>query len=383
MKILHVFPFFSVKFGGGTCDLMYKLARAQKECGHEVTIYTGHYMLDREYADSLAGVTVKAFYSVFNSLRLYLSLTMISEAKTGLKNFDIIHLHAFRTFQNIVIHHYAKKYNVPYVMDAHGSAPLHTRRRGLKRLFDFLLGYKILKNASKCIGETNMGCEEYRELGVADNEIVLVPPPFPVEEFEKLPPEGLFRDKFNIADKRIVMFLGRIHEIKGIDFLVESFYELTKIRDDVLLVIVGSDDGFKSILEELIARLKISDKVLFTGFMSGDAKLSALVDADIVVQTSRYEQGAWAPIEAVLCNTPIIVSSNSGAGEDVKRMDAGYLVQWGNRTELRDLMQMIFDSPAEAMAKVKKGKEHVRNNLSMSSKVREYEKLYLDCMSSK
>ena len=383
MKILHVFLFFSVKFGGGTCDLIYKLARAQRQRGHEVTVYTSDFNLDQAYADSLEGVTVKPFRSLLNSLRLYLMPGMLNEAKTRLKGFDVIHLHALRTFQNAVIHHYARKYNIPYVIDAHGSAPLHTRRRGLKWLFDLLVGYRRLKDAGRCIGETNMGCDEYRDLGEPDNQIILIPPPFPVEEFAELPAEGLFRDKFNIADKEIVMFLGRIHEIKGIDFLVESFHELTKTRNDLLLVIVGPDDGFKSTLEELIAKLKISDKVLFTGFMSGDGKLSALVDADIVVQTSLYEQGAWAPIEAVLCNTPIIVSSNSGAGEDVKRMDAGYLVEWGNRTELRDLMEKILDSPAEALVKVRKAKEYVRNNLSMSSKVLEYEKLYLYCMRSK
>ncbi len=47
----------------------------------------------------------------------------------------------------------------------------------------------------------------------------------------------------NINSKHIVMFLGRIHWIKGLDLLVESFHEMTKSRDDAILVIVGNDDG--------------------------------------------------------------------------------------------------------------------------------------------
>ncbi len=380
MNILHVFPFFSVKYAGGTCDFIYKLAKAQQQRGHNVTIYTGDYKLDQEYANSLKGVAIQSFPSFLNIFRLYIMPSLIAETKRNLKNFDVIHLHVFRTFQNIVLYHYARKYNIPYVVDAHGSAPLHTRRKRFKFFFDLLYGYRMLREASKCIAETNVGIDEYKDLGVENNNIVLLQPPFPVEEFAKLPRKGMFREKFRIADKRVVMFLGRIHWIKGIDFLVEAFYELTKLREDVFLVIVGSDDGFKTELDKLINTLKLSDKVLYTGFMGGFDKLEALVDADIVVQTSRYEQGAWAPIEAVLCDTPIIVSTNSGAGEDVEKMDAGYLVEWGDKIGLRDTIQYILNNQAEAKAKTLKAKEFIQNNLSMSNKILEYESLYLECI---
>ncbi|MDD5773380.1 MAG: glycosyltransferase family 4 protein [bacterium] len=376
MKILHVFIFFSLKHAGGTCDLIYKLARAQKQEGHDVTILTGDYKLDNEYAKSLEGVSIISSRSYLNSLRLYIMPGLFDEKKINFKNFDIIHFHAFRTFQNIAVYHYAKKYNIPYVIDAHGSAPRHTRRKALKRLFDNIFGYKMLRDSKKCIAETNVGIDEYKELGVKDNDIILIQPPFPVEDFVQLPSRGLFRDKFKIQDKKVIMFIGRINWIKGIDFLVEGFNELIKIRNDVILVIVGSDDGFKPKLDELIKKLNIEDKVLFAGFCSGRDKLSALVDADIVVQTSRYEQGAWAPIEAVLCDTPIIVSNNSGAGEDVKKMDAGYLVEWGNNTELRDRMNFILEHREEALSKTRKAKKFIRENLSMSSKIKEYGKLY-------
>ena len=149
------------------------------------------------------------------------------------------------------------------------------------------------------------------------------------------------------------MFLGRIHWIKGIDILTEAFARVTARRPDALLAIAGPDDGYRGTLETLSARLGIQDRVLFTGFLGGAHKLSALVDADVVVQTSRYEQGAWAPIEAVLCGTPIIVSDNSGAGEDVRRMDAGYLVEFGNVGDLAGKIEHVLDRPEEARAKAR------------------------------
>jgi len=176
------------------------------------------------------------------------------------------------------------------------------------------------------------------------------------------------------------MFLGRIHWIKGPDFLVESFDELAKWRNDVTLVIVGNDDGYKSTLEKLIDKLNLSDKVLFTGFLGGAEKISALVDADVIVQTSRYEQGAWAPFEAVLCGTPIIVTKHTGAGEDVKRLDAGYLVEFSNKKELAELILRILKDPVEAIAKAGQAAEYIRENMSITKRIEDYEKLYIECM---
>lgn len=378
MKTLHVFSQFS-PHAGGSADLIYKLSKALAWRGHEVAIYTSDFKLDQEYIDSLQGVDVYPFHSWLDLPGFHLTPGLITEARRKIKDFDIMHLHSYRCFQNIVIHHYAQKYGIPYVLDAHGSTPRLGKRR-LKWLFDVIFGYRILRDASRCISETQMGVKEYQELGVSQDKIVLISPPFDTEEFSQLPPFGRFRDKYKIKEKHIIMFLGRIHWLKGIDFLVESFYDLAQYRSDTILVIVGPDDGYKSTLEDLIGKLNLSQRVLFTGFLGGEDKLSALVDADMVVQTSRYEQGAWAPFEAVLCSTPIIVSSNSGTGEDVSRIDAGYLVEWGNKSELSNAMQYILDNPNEAAIKTKRAKEYIETNLSMSKRVVEYEELYTKCI---
>jgi len=381
MKILQVFDWFSLAHGGGTVDILYRLSRALMQRGHEVVIYTSDFELDQEYIDSLRGVKVYPFHSWLNLPGVHLTPGMVGEVRRRLKDFDVIHLHCFRSFQNIVIHHYARRYGVPYVVDAHGSTPrMAGERRGfkwmLKWLFDVIFGYKLSRDASRVIAQTEVGVSEYKELGVNKGKIILISPPFDIKEFSQLPSPGLFRQKYNVKEKRIVLFLGRIHWIKGLDFLIESFSELAQSKSDAILVIVGPDDGYKSTLDKLIEDLDLSDRVLFTGFLGGEEKLSALVDADLLVQTSVYEQGAWAPFEAILCNTPIIVSSNSGAGEDVKRIDAGYLVEYDNKNELRDVMQYVLDNPSEAQKKTQKAKEYIKSTLSLDKGIEKYEELY-------
>jgi len=174
------------------------------------------------------------------------------------------------------------------------------------------------------------------------------------------------------------MSIGRINYIKGLDFLVESFHILSLSRQSIILVIVGPDDGYQDELESLVNKLELVNKVIFTGFLGGQDKLEALVDADVVVQPSRYEQAAWAPIEAVLCGTPIIVSSDSGSGEDVKRMNAGYLVDYGDKNQMVQMIQAILDNPDKAEEKVNRAKEYIVNNLQFSNNVEDYERLYLE-----
>jgi glycosyltransferase involved in cell wall biosynthesis len=390
MKILHNFSFFSLRRGGGTVDLIYKLSKAQAQRGHDVAIYTTDYDLDRDYINSLKGVHVVPFHSWLNISPLYFFFApaFIREIRRSLREFDVVHLHCLRSFDNLVISHYARKYGCPYVVDAHGSAPRGIEgtawfRRMIRWLFDLFFGNRILKGATFVIAESEVGVREYRELGVTQKKIVLITPLHDFSIFSRLPARGMFREKYNLEGKRIIVFMGRINWVKGLDFLVESFYEVLRYRNDAVLVIVGSDDGYKAELENLIEKLGISNKVLFTGFLNGQDKLSALVDADVFVQTSRYEQGAWAPYEAVMCNVPIIVSDNSGAGEDVKKMDTGYLVKFGNKEDLADKIQYVLNNPDKAAEKTRKAKEYIVENLSLERGIHKYEQVYETCVREK
>ena len=85
---------------------------------------------------------------------------------------------------------------------------------------------KIIKNASILIAETQVGVEEYFQLCSTLNRenIVVLSPPFDTDEYVTLPQRGDFRKKFNIYDdEKVISFLGRVHYIKGNDFLIKGF----------------------------------------------------------------------------------------------------------------------------------------------------------------
>jgi len=248
---------------------------------------------------------------------------------------------------------------------------------------DRVIGRRILRDAARCISETELGRQEYLVAGVEPNRVAVIPLPLPVDDFRQLPPRGRFRRRFGVGEQRVVMFLGRVHWIKGIDFLVRAFAELAERREDVLLAVVGPDDKYRASLDKLIRDLGLTGKVLFTGYLGGGDKLEALVDADVVVQTSRYESGARPPFEAVLCGTPIVVSDNSGAGADVRKADAGYLATFGDVSDLREKVAYVLDHPEEARQRARKGKKYIERHLAIGTQAQEYERLYEQCIAER
>lgn len=385
MKICHAFLFFSIKFAGGTSDLMYKICKAQIKQGQDPCILTGNHNFDQQLAETIPQVrfeVVKSYldkegFSIMPSLPFILS--------KEISGFDVVHMHVFRTFQNVLLYYYCKKHNVPYLVDAHGAVPYYHRKNRLKQLFDRLWGRRILQDAGLLIAETEVGVQEYLECdpSIPRKRIRVISPPFDTDEFEELPLKGGFRKKYLIdTSKKIIMFLGRVHHIKGNDFLIRGFAELCKMRDDVILAIVGSDDGHMDECKRLTKELRISEHVLFTGFIAGAEKNEALVDADIVAQMSRQEQGAWAPFEAVLCGTPIMVSRGTGSAEDVERLDAGELVTFGDIDDFVSAANNILSNYEAAKKRTLQAKAYIEENMSMNARSEEYIDAYNEAISN-
>ena len=174
-----------------------------------------------------------------------------------------------------------------------------------------MISEKVLKKASKIIALSDVEAQQYRSMGVSDEKIAVVTNGIDLSEYAVLPPRGPFKRKFNIPNnKKIILYLGRIHKTKGIDILVKAYAYLIKEMkyNHALLVIAGPDDGYLSEVRSLVASLGISDSVLFTGFIRSEDKLSALVDADVFVTPSFYGFPVTF-LEACATGTPLVTTN--------------------------------------------------------------------------
>lgn len=381
MKILEVTNLFS-PVHGGVAESAFQLSRYLALRGHDVTLFTSDYQITHEFPDKIPAVKVHVFKTCLNLANFHVTPGILMQTRS-IKKFDIVHLHNLRTFQNVIIGHYANKNGIPFILQPYGGVNPVLHKQTLKRLYDRVVGNRILQKASKIIAGVEVEIEEMNKMGVDRSRIITIPHLYDTAEFTSLPPKGQFREKYDIKEKHIIMFLGRIHKIKGIDFLIDAFNQLSKQRQDVLLVVVGPDGGYKSTLEEQIVRLDLSEKVLFTGQLRGAEKVSALVDASMLVQTSIYERSPGSPFDAILADTPIIITSGTGAGEVVSRLDAGYLVEYGKILELVTLMQKVLNDPAEIKEKTRKARQYILDNLSWQKRVEDYERVYESVVTSR
>ena len=379
MKILQAFDFLSLPHGGGTVDIVYKLSEALAQRGHSVTICTGNYEHDPDYLHRLteARVVVKMCRSYFNRHGIYLMPGLV---RLDIKDYDVIHLHCYRSLQNIMLFIKATAYGIPYIIDAHGSTVPHSgRKTSLLDVYDSMYGRALIEHAKYVIAETAVGVAEWEKLGASRVKIRVQHPLLDTSEFDRLPERGLFRQAYGLGDYPIILFLGRIHQAKGIDTLLHSFCQIARNRES-RLVIAGQDDGYKDTLVRLATEMNIRDKIAFVGHISGRVKLGALVDADMLVQPSRNEAGVRPSLEAIMCHTPVIVSRNTGAGNKIAEFDGGLLFNCNSDQELASAIQEILNNPVEASARTKKAREYILDTLSLEKQIGQYEQLYWKAM---
>lgn len=338
MNILQVTNFFKPSWeAGGPARVTYEISKTLASKGHKVTVYTSDGFKSRLDVEKNKPVDVdgiKVYY--FKNLSTYFSQKLIFPilyylpviVRKNIKNFDIIHIHEHRTFLAVIIHYYAKKQKIPYIIHAHGSVLPFFQNQKLKKAFDFIVGNKILKDASKVIALTYAEREQFIKMSIDEDKIEIVPNGIDFSIYENLPERGLFRSKYGInKNEKVILYLGRIHRIKGVDLLVEAFSDLANKIENIKLVIAGPDDGFLSTLKAQIEHLRIGDKILFTGPLYEIDKLEAYVDADVYVLPSIYEAFPVTVLEACACGVPVIVTDRCGIADLVSGR-VGFVVKY-------------------------------------------------------
>lgn len=375
MKILQSIDLISRLHGGGVVNISYHLSQSLALRGHDTTIYTSDFKIDQEDIDCLQGVKVYSFQSWLNILGLHITPGLVMEIKKSLSQFDIVHIHQYRSFQNVIIHHYAIKYGVPYLISAHGSLTTYFYRKWIKRIFDMLWGYKILKDASRVLALSPVEVEQYKSMGVNEDKISIIPNGIDISEIDSVPEKGEFRKKYGLnSEQKIILYLGRIHKIKGLDLLANAFVDISKTLKNTILVITGPDGGYLSTLMNLVDNLGINDKVLFTGPLHDRDKFDAYADADVYVLPSIYEAFPVTVLEAFACGTPVVVTDRCGIA-DIIDNKAGLVVPYNENSLSEALLRILTDEDMRTRFG-ETGRALVREKYSWSRIIEQMENLY-------
>jgi glycosyltransferase involved in cell wall biosynthesis len=269
------------------------------------------------------------------------------------------------------------------VLSAHGSLPRLVERKTAKRFFDRLFGKRLIRHAARLIAVSPAEMEQYRRAQIAPAKTALVLNGLDLEEFEDLPPAGTFRHRHGIPPEApLVLALGRVHRIKGLDHLIGTLARVRQDCRETMLVIAGPDDGDLGRLRDMAAGLDLQDDVGFPGSLYGRDRLAALVDADVVVAPAPYEIFGLVPFEALMCGTPVIVGEGSGSSELIRKAGAGYLVPFGDSAALEEALLQVVAHPADSHVLVRRGQAFVRQELDWNRTAARLEGIYAQMSSS-
>jgi len=390
MKILQVTPTYPPAWSyGGITKAVYKITEELCKRGHEVEVWTSDALDLHSRVKSTDISTVRAeakiryfknlSFALTRLLNVHVTLGMLISSKRELNNFDVVHLHGARAFQNLMLFPYLKKHGVPYVFQAHGSLPRIYAKQRLKRIYDVFFGYRLLRDASKVIALSQMEAEQYKYMGVPEEKIEVIPNGIDPSDYNDLPPKDSFKKKFKIPeDKKVILYLGRIHKTKGIDFLVNAYAHIINDMkyDDVVLVIAGPDDGYLGKAKSIVSHLGISNRVLFTGFLTEYEKLSAFVDSCIFINMCAIEPFGIVSLEGSMCYNPVLVSQGTMMARIVNEGHFGFSIKYGDIDSLAGSIRTLIENHILAEEMGKKGRNFIMKNFSWENIVDKLERIY-------
>lgn len=246
----------------------------------------------------------------------------------------------------------------PYFVYTHGMLdPWFKRRYPLKHLKKWLYWpwgeYRVLRDAAAVI----FTCEEerllarqsfwlYRAREVVGSYGTSEPPSDAAALAET------FLARFpELRGKRALLYLGRIHEKKGGDLLVDAFARVAADAPDLQLVMAGpgEEDRVRQ-LKSRAVELGIAARITWTGMLQGDLKWGAFHAADVFCLPSHQENFGIAVVEALACGKPVLLSDKVNIWREIEQDGAGIVAADTLAGTIDTLQRWLALAPAEAAA---------------------------------
>ncbi len=262
--------------------------------------------------------------------------------------YDLIHSHYWLSGRVGMI--LGRKWRVPHVVTFHTLAKTKMRARAGEKETDLRIGVeeRVARGADGVIVSTEQEKQDlislYRTPGP---KIRVIPAGVDLGMF-KPNDRNVARNDLGIDHKKVILYVGRIEPIKGLDNLLEAV-ALLEDQDDTVLLIVGGKPGDDSELERLKSQareLGIGDKVVFTGAVPQCRLPTYYSAADVFVLPSYTESFGLAALEAMACGTPVVASRVGGLSTFIRNGETGYLIPWRCPEPFAQRLDMLLANPA-------------------------------------
>ncbi len=159
------------------------------------------------------------------------------------------------------------------------------------------------------------------------------------------------RRKLGLDDGKIILFVGRVERLKGIDKIIQALPCLEDIKSR--LVVVGEDGnrpGEIKNLKTLAEKLGVADRVTFTGLVAYEKLPDYYNAADVFVFPSYYESFGLAPLESLACGTPVVANRVGDLVNIIREGKTGYVLPDNAPERLAEKIALVLRAQTEDTA---------------------------------
>jgi glycosyltransferase involved in cell wall biosynthesis len=326
LKILHVISTINPA-SGGPIEGLVQLETINQNDGHTVDVAT----MDPPDASYVNSFPFQVFAHGPSKMNYGYNGRFVPWLRENAKNYDVVVVNGIWQYHSFAVRQALQGSEIPYVVFTHGMLdPWFKERYPLKHVKKMLYWpwgeRRVLRDAAAVL----FTCEEERVLARQSfspyqcNEVVVNygtagpqgDPSTQLETFYASYPE--------LRNKRIAVFLGRLHEKKGCDLLIQAFARVLAADPDWHLLMCGPDQvGWKKELLAVAERLNVDGRITWINMVRGDMKWGALRASEIFVLPSHQENFGIVVAEALACSVPVLISNRVNIWREIETDGAG------------------------------------------------------------
>jgi glycosyltransferase involved in cell wall biosynthesis len=408
MKIAILVSQFPPKHLGGTEVATYNLARNFAKWGHSVHIITtwDEGLPEKSYEENFSIYRIKwknpkikigvigFFFNLFSNVFLIRFFFCWDVYKNIRKiNPDIINCQQVHMgIQGFI----AKKLlSIPYVIYGRGFSfsdiqsdiqsdimnILSAKDPDLKIIKLLKKTVWLYKYALKRADAVIVLTENMKKLFEPDypGKIFTIPNGIDLNRFERLSKKESRFDMNIISSEKIILCVSRLKYYKGIQYLIYAIAPVVKNHPDVMLYLIGDDQGEQQKILMLIHKLNLNNHVKFFGAIPNDETIKYMAAADIFVLPSLREGFPNVLLEAMAVGLPIICTNVDGLPEIVNNGQNGFLVDPENPEQISKNLEVLLDNK-EIYDNISKFNIEYVKKYSIENTIKKLEDVYMSCI---
>jgi glycosyltransferase involved in cell wall biosynthesis len=325
LHVAHFIPYLGGAQGGPVFDLACS-AGGQIDAGCEVSIFTAARKEDGApvVVDRRAEIVIDDS-PAWGAFRRCPALWDRARSSAC----DILHSHGLWTDVNRLAVELGRRRKIPHVLTPCGMlASGALRHHWWKKLPAGIWFQNRGLRATACLqAQSEIEVHQIRAFGLR-NPVALIPAAVAGRPPDQSVSAEEFRSTFRVPrQSRVLLYLGRLHPVKGLSRLVAAWGRLRPQVSGWLLVLAGPNEGgFEETLRCQAGAAGVSDRIVFTGSLNGYQKWGALDAADLFVMPSDFENFGVAIVEAMQSGVPVVTTTGT-PWKELPAQGAGWCVE--------------------------------------------------------